>query len=520
MSAKRCHRRRSLLRQPGRRSWNWYLIVAWAIIGVSTISVLAAAFHAPFDFDEAYNLQVSKNLADGTGYATDGVFPNGPVYFDPLISTGPPMLVPIAVLIRLLGSDPWVFRLVPVVAYASTVILSAKIGRRLAGEAGACAASAGVIAVSTASASWPASPIFGAGDVLGEYMAVALIMSAALLHDKFASSGFLIGLAVMTKFLVVLVVPGFIFALLLPRFSPVRRGARSEPNRERVRDAVVFITAALTPALLWQCIKIFSVGWHHTLSIEREFINLLATAGSGISTTHPHSDDAWSRLAHVSHVVPVASLLLFLISVAAVAPRVFRTLRAPSRVMIRSANVEGSPMRTDPAVIALTAGSLTIAMWWLFISSSAYTRHVVPAVVLISPIVAATIVRLVQGCPRGLHRGIASACAVGSLAVAVSYHGVNAWKPPGPTLADQAAVANRLEREQAVLGWTVAVPEFELGALGDFRFTRLDQSGLLVLGPVAQRLAPERYREERSRCGRIVIERAGFVACYLSPPSR
>lgn len=53
----------------------------------------------PWEFDESYNLQIVQNLRSGNGYATNGAFRgSGPYLFDPYISTGPSVLLPIWVI--------------------------------------------------------------------------------------------------------------------------------------------------------------------------------------------------------------------------------------------------------------------------------------------------------------------------------------------------------------------------------------------------------------------------------------
>ena len=60
--------------------------------------------------DDAYLAQVAKNLAFGAGYSTSTStsIPNGISPFDPAINSGPVVILPAALLIRLLGNLTWV----------------------------------------------------------------------------------------------------------------------------------------------------------------------------------------------------------------------------------------------------------------------------------------------------------------------------------------------------------------------------------------------------------------------------
>jgi hypothetical protein len=56
-------------------------------------------------FDDGYNASVSKNLSMGLGYVTSY---NNYVYFNPEITTGPTILMPVSILISIFGNKNWV----------------------------------------------------------------------------------------------------------------------------------------------------------------------------------------------------------------------------------------------------------------------------------------------------------------------------------------------------------------------------------------------------------------------------
>ena len=63
---------------------------------LTVLLLLLINLKKPWGFDESYNLQIVQNLRLGNGYSTNGAFRgSGPYLFDPYISTGPSVLLPI-----------------------------------------------------------------------------------------------------------------------------------------------------------------------------------------------------------------------------------------------------------------------------------------------------------------------------------------------------------------------------------------------------------------------------------------
>lgn len=64
-----------------------------------TIIIIYNRINSPIDYDEAYNLQIVDSLVKGKGYASFGSFRgNGPWLFDPYITTGPIVLLPLSII--------------------------------------------------------------------------------------------------------------------------------------------------------------------------------------------------------------------------------------------------------------------------------------------------------------------------------------------------------------------------------------------------------------------------------------
>lgn len=89
-----------------RRRFRRAAMTLWlALPGAAIVLALVINLRKPWEFDESYNLQVVDNLRRGFGYSSNGAFRGiGPYEFDPYVSTGPAVLLPIWLLSELIRS--------------------------------------------------------------------------------------------------------------------------------------------------------------------------------------------------------------------------------------------------------------------------------------------------------------------------------------------------------------------------------------------------------------------------------
>lgn len=162
--------------------------------------------------DEAFNLTVPLNLLAGLGYTSDGTLSGSELTpFDPRISTGPTVLLPIAAVLAT-GADPVIgARLVPLLYWGLLLAGLWILGLRLAGRwAGLAAVAAPLVFDPTRGD----SPIQGPADILGEIPAAALLVWAlVVLPRRRWLAGLLVGLAIQTKLIALLALPAFAVAL-------------------------------------------------------------------------------------------------------------------------------------------------------------------------------------------------------------------------------------------------------------------------------------------------------------------
>ncbi|GAB6859037.1 hypothetical protein [Microbacterium xylanilyticum] len=357
------------------------LVIANAIVMWHSLTVLR------FWEDEAFNLTVSRNLVAGLGYTSDGALSGSTLTpFDPRISTGPVVLLPVAGVLAL-GADPVIgARLVPLAYWVLLLIGCAVLGRRLAGRPGALVAAALPLAFNTADS---VSPIQGPADLLGEIAAAALLVWALIVLPRRAwLAGLLFGLAVQAKLIALLALPAFAVALFL--LTPVA------PFRQRflvaLRRAVPAVLLVAVPTLLVELGALLSLGVTGYVGHLRALLAFVRSGGQHYEpTTIPQK---LSTLAG-SWFVPG-----WLVAAAVVAAAVIVVWAAvPSR---RAVPADDAPARRwwgrDPQLLALGFGSvvglLAFVGWWAQASQlPLWVRHPSVGVFAFAPVLAAITVR-------------------------------------------------------------------------------------------------------------------------------
>lgn len=180
---------------------------------------LLAVYHLdtypPFWFDEGIHLQPPKNLVLYSEYA---LMDGGVLYrFDPLVSVGPPLLLPIAAAFRLFGIDLWPARFVTVSYLMLTAAVFYRLARRLYGGRVAGLA-LGLLVLS------PGLEFVRLGrQVMGEVPALFYFLLGMSLWVQAARrrrallllAGLGLGLAMVTKTVYALILPGGWFLLWL-----------------------------------------------------------------------------------------------------------------------------------------------------------------------------------------------------------------------------------------------------------------------------------------------------------------
>ena len=453
------------------------LIVANAIVMWHSLTVLR------FWEDEAFNLTVPRNLLAGLGYASDGTLSGSTLTpFDPRISTGPVVLLPVAGVL-VLGVDPVIgARLVPLAYWVLLLAGLGVLGRRLVGRFGALVAVVLPLAFNTADS---VSPIQGPADLLGEIAAAALVVWALIVLPRRAwLAGLLLGLAVQAKLIALLALPAFAVALfLLTPAAPFWRRLGAT-----LRRAIVPLVFVAAPTVLMELVALVSLGLTGYAGHVRALGGFLLSGGQHIEpTTVPQKLGTLAGSWFVPWWLVAIAVLL---AAAAVLWAALPGRRAPAEDGTRALSPDADPQRADalaesrrprwwerdPQLLAIGFGSavglLAFVGWWAQAAQlPLWVRHPAVGVFAFAPILAAITVRAVVALwrrrgasnARGLMRVTAVAAAV-ALAVVLSGGAlgdtVRATRAPAETLAQQrAAVAPLAEwaRDNDV-EWLAAKP--------------------------------------------------------------
>jgi len=386
-------------------------ILFWAVAAALLIGHVIVAWHSlvvwRFWEDEAFNLTVPRNLLAGLGYSSDGALSGSTITpFDPRISTGPVVLLPVALLLTT-GIDPVVAaRLIPLAYWVLLLAGLAVIGRRIAGRWAALLAVAVPLAF-TAGAG--VSPIQGPADLLGEIPAAALLVWALIVLPRRAwLAGLLVGLAIQAKLIVLLALPAFAVALWV-----LSDGTGWARIRDLLRRAWLPLVLVAVPTLVFELVALVSLGFSGFVEHLRNLVTFVRSGGQGDAATSVFQKlgalaDSWSLPGVIAAVGAVIAIGL---ATAGVVIR-WRSATPAERIVIAYA-------------LAAFVGALAFVGWWATASRlPLWVRHPAPGVFAFFPIIAAVAIWAVVRMPRGRAIRIVGVAAASALALVVAAGGV------------------------------------------------------------------------------------------------
>ena len=230
-----------------KRGATWLFKAGMLVVVVASLLLLSAsALSVRLEYDEAFNLQIAESLRSGDGYSSFGALGSGePWKFDPHVTTGPVVLLPVAAVWWLSDGS---------VAAARTLMLMFLFAYVIGwwvllrpGRSGALVAGLALTPALAATAS-------SSGRILGELPGAALLVwsGVALARRRPGLAALAIGLAIQTK-----VVYGLAGALMLAVWLIAALWAG---ERLRLRVLVVVALLAAAPSLAFEVYRFASVG--------------------------------------------------------------------------------------------------------------------------------------------------------------------------------------------------------------------------------------------------------------------
>ncbi|MCR2823943.1 glycosyltransferase family 39 protein [Microbacterium sp. zg.Y909] len=358
-----------------------FWVAAAVLVGAQLLVLWQSLVENRLWEDEAFNLTVPLNLLAGNGYTSDGTLSGSTLTpFDPRISTGPVVLLPIAAVLAT-GADLVVGgRLVPAAFYLALLAALWVLGRRIGGRW------AGLLAVTVPlafDASAPPSAIQGPADVLGEVPAASLIAWALVFVQRRPwLAGLLFGLAIQSKYISLLAAPALVVALLL--------SLPGESLLRRLRAAVIAGILALVPTIVVELAALIALGPAGFVQHLRDTVRFVRTGGQpGVATTVA---EKLSTLAASWHLPGALALATAVVVVLLIVTAVVVALRSPRSAALALSGAE-PVRRTAPLLAGAAVGVLTYVGWWATAGHlPLWVRHPAPGLLAFVPVLFAFVV--------------------------------------------------------------------------------------------------------------------------------
>jgi 4-amino-4-deoxy-L-arabinose transferase-like glycosyltransferase len=340
----------SVLAMRRRRPAYRYVAPAAVILLVCALATFGLTTRPATWYDEGLNLQAARNLARSGRYGL--IYAEELRPFDLQLTTGPTVIVPVALVFKALGVGLAQGRAVMVVYSLLAALGLYRVGRALYGPT---VAGLAVVVLCASDRAGPGST----RDVVGEIAAVAYLFWGVDVFvaarrtgraTRYAVAGALLGLAVLTKGQVGLVLPAVGGVWLLTRGRPVGFSAR---------HLLVLLAALVTPVALWQSFQLISLGvTGYVGHLDEQSANL-----SGSALAPP-----------LSRALSGAAYLLF-------SP--FAPLGLAALVYVWL-DVRRRGWRREPAERLLLPTFAAISLVWYVGFSAAYGRYTLPLAAICS----------------------------------------------------------------------------------------------------------------------------------------
>jgi hypothetical protein len=370
----------------------------WDILLVCLVALLAFMVHVamlatePLSFDEAFNLQVSLNLALGQGYQTwyAGAHP-----FDVRITTGPTILVPAAGVLSIVPPTAIAGRSIMIVFFAALLATLYRLGGLLSRERQSRFFVVAVLFL-LAVPSFSLLSIAVMGEIpsflLSLWAFIMVAKPARTLRDM-AFAGLLFGLSLLTKLTMAICLPVFLLSVAMASW---RHGLRNVLAR-----VFVCTVASAAPLLLWHGYKCWMLGWARYKVSLVEWVEFLKTHGAGADRL-PGADLPQVIQNHLQVLSQTLQRSPFVVAL---------TLG----LVLICAMVIWVRRGRNPLALAIIGSAAALNGWFLGLSNWYFYRHAVPGYCFIALTCAYLFAQDVRQLARDDRIGLAFV-AIGALA--------------------------------------------------------------------------------------------------------
>jgi hypothetical protein len=336
---------------------NWvFLVFILALTAVCLIYIK----NAEIGFDEGFNLQIPLNLLGGHGYATTS---GG--FFDPNITTGFPVLLPVTLSLSLLKFSIFSARMVMVlyfILYCTCIyLLFSRMGMGLYAGIAACLF---IVALSS---------IFSFGlTVLGEVpgAALSLIGLLFLCKKKPLPAGIFFALGTITKVIFLLLIGP---VLIVYMYEALINRKLHLAVLSRIREPLIFLFGYLGTALTYILVIFISLGKSEFLKVALGSFSVFTRFQGGVDISQENTGRVSSFLTPFSSFLPIVGICIIL-CIIVISVYLFSTTWF--------SNKTPGDKRT---YLFWVATILCFIGWWFLSSSSDWYRHIFAAYLFIMP---------------------------------------------------------------------------------------------------------------------------------------
>lgn len=359
----------------------------FVFLSVVLITIQIFGMHSTsITFDDGYNASVSKNLSMGLGYVTSY---NNYVYFNPEITTGPTILMPVSILISIFGNKNWVPGLGASICINIGLILIFYFlyKTKFTNKTGFF-----LLFITTLFLFLANIYLY---TLIGEVPAVLFAIASIIIFSKFTKkslfvAGIIFSLALLTKLIVAICFLGFFSIIIAKLLQNKTKGSALV----LVKTVIFFVLGLLIVLLPWVIFSKLSVKPIITSNVTsttppNQFFEVM---GSGIEPFKK----AENKLQYLINNSKNNSKILIYDDYGGkpfqVIIFVFITVLLMVFPIRNIINTKKASV-TDYILIALNISFLAHLIWWLSFSNLGWYRHLLPALLYWGASFSLTVIR-------------------------------------------------------------------------------------------------------------------------------
>ena len=500
--------RRLLFNRYESRNFPSYVALSASLITICSVLIILSVF-TPLGYDESYNLQVSSNIASYGDYATNGsLFEGVPKLFDPLISTGPTLLVPLALLFAIDTAPILQYRLICLLITILFFVLVWKIintSVKNRNTKNVYFKLATFTFISAIIISLSSQNIFATA--VGEPLALCFFIIACLFinNDRYAYAGTAIGLAILTKTVFLLSVPVFILILL-------------KKYKKSLRNILPILLALLLPLIIFEFYRFYSFDFNlglYKLNLK-EALEFFKAGGSGATGSAGISQILFDKILSITHLNATTTSLFFVVPFVAI---ITWTLYEVYDIFRRITFTNNLDFIKNNNSLLLIGGTVVIWIgWWVIISDRAYGRHALPGIILLLVLLAVLFISKYRS-TRYINT-LTGSLVLASIAIFTAVI-LNTIKLPQP-LSMQLADIERIEyifknKKLYHYGWWQN-PEIQLQTgKTSYNYEQIPPGGVgyVPMSSLWRTLEPQSYSEISTRCKSKQVISTEYSICEV-----